>query len=265
MAKKIVDNMSKYRTFDGNDLDLFEAYPEGNSKGKIIVVSEIWGLSKFLKNFSKRLAEQGYHALAPDFYSRPGDREIFTEPNIMDAMRPLWTLPESKRRDPEAIKEIMSKSSEETNKIFQTVVQGREEMEKTMIKDIEALYNLHYKEGNEMGIVGFCMGGGLAFQVSTQRKFDASLIFYGASPRKIDDIAGIKGAVFGIYAGEDGSINASLDQVVSRMVQFKKDFEMKLYPGTYHAFFNDTGMSYNKPAAEDAWERAKEFFGRYIK
>ena len=72
MAKKIVDNMSKYRTFDGNDLDLFEAYPEGNSKGKI----------------------------------------------------------------------------------FQTVVQGREEMEKTMIKDIEALYNLHYKEGTGMGIVG---------------------------------------------------------------------------------------------------------------
>ncbi len=264
MENDIIEEMTKYRTFDGHELDLFHAHPKTGSKGNIMVVSEIWGLTKFLKNFSKRLAQLGYDSLAPDFYSRPDDRNVFTEENIMDAMRPLWALPEDKRRDPEALKTIMSKFSENGRKIFNSVVQGREERQKTMIRDLEALYDIYSKNGMKMGIVGFCMGGGLSFQVSTQKKFDATVVFYGASPKNIDDIKNISGAVLGIYAGEDGSINATLDQVVSRMVQYKKDFEMKLYPGTYHAFFNDTGMSYHREASDDAWEKVKAFYGRYI-
>lgn len=261
---ELTESMKKFSIENDLKLDYFEIKSEG-SRGKIMVVSEIWGLTAFIKSFSRKLAMEGYDVIAPDLYSRPEDKKVFTEENIMDAMRPLWSLPPEKRRDPEAIKEVMGKLSPVGKQIFEFVSEKRELMEKRMLSDLSKLYEQEMKGVSKKGIIGFCMGGGLAFQLSTSKAFEASVIFYGASPRNLDEMEHIKGAVFGIYAGEDSGINATLPQVMERVVKYKTDFEMKLYPGTYHAFFNDTGMSYNKEASEDAWEKVKYFYRRYMK
>ncbi|MCL4345790.1 MAG: dienelactone hydrolase family protein [Candidatus Thermoplasmatota archaeon] len=261
---EITTKMKSYRTFDGSNLDFFEAKPVSYNS-TVIVVSEIWGLSAFIKSFSRRLAEEGYRVISPDLYSRPSDRNIFTEENIMDAMRPMWSLPPEKRRDEEAIRNVKANLSENGKKIFEFVSEKRVEMEKRMLLDLEWIYKDQKEEGKKIGIVGFCMGGGLAFQLSTQLKFDASMIFYGASPRNIEDMKNISGALLCVYAGEDGGINATIKDVAEMVSKHKLDFEMKMYPGTYHAFFNDTGMSYNREASEDAWERLKRFYRRYLK
>jgi carboxymethylenebutenolidase len=260
---EITENMKVFKAKDGNKMDFYEAKPK-EFKSTIIVVSEIWGLSKFLKSFSKRLAQEGYRTLAPDLYSRPEDREIFTEENIMDAMRPMWSLPPEKRRDPKAMEEAMTKLSPVGKKIFESVSQKREEMEKRMISDLEDIYELEMGKEGGNGIVGFCLGGGLAFQLSTMKHFDASVIFYGATPRNAEEVKNIKGAIFGIYAGEDSGINATVPDLMKKVIEYKTNFEMKLYPGTFHAFFNDTGMSYHKEASEDAWERVKYFYRRNL-
>ncbi len=257
------ESMKKFEVEDGNELDYFEV-KYGESAPKIMVVSEIWGLTKFIKSFSRRVAMEGYNVIAPDLYSRKEDKSIFTEENIMDAMRPMWSLPPEKRRDPEAMNEVIKKLSPTGKKIFEYVSQKREIMEKRMISDLGHLYEADMNSHKKKGIVGFCMGGGLAFQLSTEKHFDASVIFYGASPRNMEDMAKIKGGVFGIYAGEDSGINATIPQVMEKVVNHKINFEMKMYPGTYHAFFNDTGMSYNREASEDAWERVKYFYRRNL-
>ncbi len=257
------ESMEKFEAGDGINMDCFNVHVKDGAP-TVMVVSEIWGLTDFIRSFSRRVSELGYNVIAPDLYSRPQDRELFTESNIMDAMRPMWSLPPEKRRDPKAIEEVMSKLSPTSKKIFEYVSQKREEMEKRMISDLHALYKTHMPAKSKKGIVGFCMGGGLAFQVSTEVHFDASVIFYGASPRKIEDISNIKGAVFGLYAGEDSGINATLPSVMEQVVKNKTNFEMKLFPGTYHAYFNHTGMSYNKEAAEESWGMVKHFYERYL-
>lgn len=69
----------------------------------------------------------------------------------------------------------------------------------------------------------------------------------------------------GLYAGEDMGINAGLPELVDAMVKSKKQFEMKIYKGgCVHAFFNETRPTYNKEAAEDAWDRTVKFFSRYL-
>ena len=260
---ELTESMKKFGIENGKKLDYFEVKSE-KSKGKILVISEIWGLTAFIKSFSRRLAREGYDVIAPDLYSRAEDKPVFTEENIMDAMRPMWSLPPEKRRDPKAIAQVMGKLTPVGKQIFEFVSEKREEMEKRMLSDLAFLYDEEMKDAGKKGVVGFCMGGGLAFQSSVKKHYDASVVFYGASPRNLDDIEHIKGAIFGLYAGEDSGINATLPQVMEKVIKYKTNFEMKLYPGTYHAFFNDTGMSYNKEASEDAWERVKYFYRRNL-
>ncbi|MGP6220597.1 dienelactone hydrolase family protein [Caldiplasma sukawensis] len=259
------EKIGKFKGTTGVNMDFYEVHKTGNESGKkVIVISEIWGVTAFIKDFSKRLAREGYVAYAPDLYSRPEDKNVFTEENIMDAMRPMWSLPPEKRRDSEAIKQIFSKLNDNGKKIFTKVTQEREQMEKQMISDLKSFYDQTIKNGEKVGVVGFCMGGGLAFQLTTERPFSATAVFYGANPRNLDDLKNVKGAITGFYAGEDSGINAGLSDLVKKVVELKLDFEMKLYPGTYHAFFNDTGMSYNKDASMDAWEKLKHFYRRYL-
>lgn len=260
---ELEESITQFRSFDGNQLDLFDVKPEEYG-ATVMVVSEIWGLTEFIKSFSRRLAREGYRVIAPNLYSRPEDREILTEEKIMDTMRPMWSLPPDKRRDPESIKKIMENLNEDGKKIFTLISEKRLEMEKRMLSDLESLYRLQKKDNEKIGIVGFCMGGGLAFQLSTELEFDASAIFYGASPRNIEDMKNIRGALLCIYAGEDSGINATIKDVAEMVSKYKLNFEMKMYPGTYHAFFNDTGMSYNKDASEDAWERLLFFYRRNL-
>ncbi|MCL5732151.1 MAG: dienelactone hydrolase family protein [Candidatus Thermoplasmatota archaeon] len=266
-GSKIREEQLGIKARDGSSIDTFLSMPaEGNARGGILVIQEIWGVTDFIRTVCRKLSEIGYMAMAPHLYSRADEKALFTEENIMDAMRPFWALPPEKRGDQKAVSEILEKLPEHTRKIVTKVMFEREKTEKRMISDLEDAQNHFLKNYRpaKTGVVGFCLGGGLAFQLSTQMKFDASIIFYGANPRNIDDLSRIKGSVLGIYAGEDSSINNGLPALVENVVKHKLDFEMKIYPGTYHAFFNHTGMSYNKPAADDAWKRMLAFFGSHL-
>lgn len=259
----IVEKEYSIKTHDGTDMKVFNARPDdGKEHPGVLVVMEIWGLTDFIRDVCKRLAENGYEALAPHLYSRKEQVEVFTEENIMDAMRPFWALPPEKRGDQATVQEILSKATENSRKIVNEVMFNRQQTEKNMIRDLEYAYKHLFETGKERkkGIVGFCLGGGLAFQLSTQVPFDGSVIFYGANPRNIDDLKNIKGSVLGLYAGEDSSINNGLPTLLENVVKHKLHFEMKIYPGTYHAFFNHTAMSYNREASDEAWGRMLEFY-----
>ena len=70
----------------------------------------------------------------------------------------------------------------------------------------------------------------------------------------------------GNYGGEDAGLNATLDKLVAAMVKYKKDFEMKIYPGAPHAFFNDTSpRPTGRRLAKEAWRRSLAFLDRCLK
>ncbi|HLH85241.1 MAG TPA: dienelactone hydrolase family protein [Thermoplasmataceae archaeon] len=255
------------KSFDGTDMKYFSAEPDdGKSHPGILVIQEIWGLTDFIRNFSRKLAQSGYVTFAPHLYSRKDQIDVFTEENIMDAMRPFWSIPPEKRNDQKTINETLGKMSENAKKIVDKVMFHRKETEAQMIKDLHSAYDHLFSRKNvtKRGVIGFCLGGGLSFQLSTEKAFDATAVFYGANPKNIDDLQKIKGSVLGIYAGEDSNINNGLPALIEGVVKHKVDFEMKIYPGTYHAFFNDTGMSYHKEASAEAMERTLRFFKKHL-
>lgn len=263
----VIEKEFNIKTHDGTEMRVFTAGPDdGKDHPAVLVIMEIWGLTSFIKDVCRRLAEQGYDTLAPHLYSRKDQVDVFTEENIMDAMRPFWALPPEKRGDKNAVQEILSKVPDSSKKIVEKIMFNRKSTEQDMVKDLESAYEYLFRDRDvgRRGVVGFCLGGGLAFQLSTQVPFSSSVIFYGANPRNLDDLANIKGSVLGLYAGEDSSINNGLPELLENVVKHKLNFEMKIYPGTYHAFFNHTSMSYSKEASEEAWLRMIDFYSRHL-
>jgi carboxymethylenebutenolidase len=154
-------------------------------------------------------------------------------------------------------------------KFFEFFFAGREAMEKQMVSDLmnckDYLRGLSSVDAEKLGVTGFCLGGGLTYQVSTMYPFACIVPFYGANPKPIESVAKISGSVLALYAGEDEGINAGVQAIVEAMVKYKKDFQMKLYKGAQHSFFNETRPVYNKAAAEDAWETAVAFFNKHLR
>ena len=199
---------------------------EGGAPG-VVVIQEWWGLVPHIKDVCDRYAAEGFLALAPDLYHG----ETTTEPD-------------------EAGKLMMSLNLEQAAKDMSGAVD----------------FLADRAEGSGVAVTGFCMGGGLALLLATQRpdKVKAVAPYYGVIPwpAATPDWTRLNAAVQGHYAQNDGS--ASPEQVAALEKELRdagKAVEMFVYPGTDHAFFNDTRPEVYKPdEARQAWDRTIEFF-----
>ena len=256
-----------FKCSDDADMVTYIAAPKAKGRHPaVIVVHEAWGLNKQIKGVANRYAEQGFVAVAPHLFCR---EKNLTEQAIEKAMMRMWQVPPEKRNDPAAMQALMASLSEDDRKVVNYFFSGREKAEKIMAEDLLCCVNfvktLENVDGERLGITGFCLGGGLSYQLATEYPFKAIAPFYGANPKPLEAVAKITGPVFGVYAGEDLRITSGVPALVENMIANKKTFQMKIYEGTQHAFFNENRASYNKAAAEDAWAMTLSFFNRYLK
>ncbi len=127
------------------------------------------------------------------------------------------------------------------------------------------LRSLPWVRDDKIGVTGFCMGGGIAFQAATQLPFRASVIFYGANPTPVEAVASLSGPVLAFYAGEDAMVNAGIPAIAKAMIDHKQTFALKVYAGKMHGFFNETSSLHDPDAAADAWQLAVSHFNKYLK
>jgi carboxymethylenebutenolidase len=145
---------------------------------------------------------------------------------------------------------------------------ARELHAKTDPKDITAAamaavpFLLTHPESNgNVGVVGFCFGGGVANRMAAERpELKAVVVYYGAQI-PADQVPAIRAPLLLHYAGLDERINAGIAAYESALKANGKLYTIYMYPGVNHAFNNDTGGArYNKEAADLAWERTLAFF-----
>ncbi|MCW3995280.1 MAG: dienelactone hydrolase family protein [Candidatus Bathyarchaeota archaeon] len=256
-----------FKSFDDVDITAYVAEPVLEGKQPtIILVHEAWGLNQQIKHVADQYAQQGFVTIAPHLFSREKD---LTEQAIEKAMMRIWQIPPEKRNDPTAIRSMMESLPPKDHRVVNYFFTGREEAEKVMIKDL--LFCLSYAKSldntdtDRLGVTGFCLGGGLTYQLATEYPFNAVVPFYGANPKPLDAVAKINGPIFAVYAGEDQRITSGVPALVESIIRYKKTFQMKIYQGTQHAFFNETRPSYNKAAAQDAWIMTLAFFHKNLK
>ncbi len=198
----------------------------------VVVVHENRGLLEHFKDVSRRLAKEGYIALAVDLAAPAGGTARFTDSAQVSAL--LGQTPPD-----------------------QLVA---------MLRDaFRRLQDVPGTRRDRIGTVGWCFGGGLVWRFITQEPgLKAAAPFYGSNP-PLDAVANIKAAVLAIYGGLDERIDAGIPAIREAMDRARVTYEVQIYPGANHAFFNDTGQAYKKDAAEDAWRRVLGWFGRYLK
>ena len=202
------------------------ARPEGETKRPgVIVIHENKGLQPHIKDVTRRVAREGFLAIAPD------------------ALSPLGGTPDD---IDEATSLIGKLDSESTLKNFVAAVQ---------------YLKTHPQSTGKVGVMGFCWGGGLTNRVAVNSPdVTAAVPFYGAQPAA-EDVPKIKASMLIHYAGEDERINAGIAAFEAALKKASVDYRIFIYEGAGHAFFNDSNSSrYNKEAAELAWKRTIEFF-----
>jgi carboxymethylenebutenolidase len=220
--------MVKFET-NGDSAEGFLARPEGDGPFPgVIVNQEWWGLNDNIKDIAQRFAREGFAAFAPDLY----DGVVV------------------KNSEPDAAQKQMMQlnMAGAVNKLTRAA---------------EHLSRQPFIDGRGIGAIGFCMGGGLAMELACASPLIRAVApFYGGTPDPIDKVQNLQGPVFAVYAEEDAwigpPVRESLHQALS---EHAKQFEIKVYPGTHHGFFNDTRAEVYAPeASQDAWRKTIELF-----
>lgn len=258
-------------TGDGRAIDAYCTGPRGGGAlPGVIVVHEIWGLSEHIRDVARRVAGQGYVALAPNLYT--GElAEAMSPDNIMAGMQFLRTAPPEVQRDPTRMRERLAEFDPAQRQALTTLMDVMSPSRRTAFaRDLTGA--VRYMAGRSdvdsahIGSMGFCMGGGLSAYLATlSPELRACAIFYGEHP-PLDRVGDIRASVLGLYGGEDPRITDGVPEFARAMADAGKAFDYHVYPGAHHAFFNDSRpATYSAEAAADAWQRLLRFFARELR
>ena len=212
---------------NGSTASGYRAKPAAGAGKGVIVIQEWWGLNDHIQDVADRFASEGFVALAPDLFHG-----------------------------------VVTDEPDEAGKLLMALDIGRAE------KDLRgAIEYLRQETGSPVGTVGFCMGGALSlFAACTNgNNVGACVDFYGGHPNVTYDWDGLTAPVLGFFAEHDDFVNPNIPGYEAALKERGKTFEFHTYPGTEHAFFNDTSTgSYNREAASDAWEKTLTFYRQHL-
>jgi len=210
----------------------------------LVLIPDVRGLGEHYRDVARRFAVEGFFTLAVDLYSREGAPDL---PDMAAVFRWMRALPDRRvLADLGAAVEHLA---------------GRPEV-----------------RADAIGITGFCMGGQYALMAAcTVPRLAACVSWYGmlryaetddvkpASP--LDLAPGLRCPYLGLFGADDAIIPvADVETLRSTLTRTGKTFELQVYPGAGHAFFNDTRPdAYRPEAAADAWQRALVFLRHHLR
>lgn len=205
------------------------ATPDGNGPlPGVVVIHEAYGLNEHIKHVTRRMAGAGYATLAVDLFAGR-NRAVCMARYMAGALRGSVN-----RYGVDDLKSALTLLAK--------------------MKNVDA---------QRLGAVGFCMGGGFAIAwACTDSRLKVIAPFYGSNPRPLEAVNRLC-PVVGSYPEQDFTARSgrALDGALTR---FGIKHDIKVYPGARHSFFNDTGGSFNREAADDAWARLLKFFGEQL-
>lgn len=224
------------------EMPAYRAMPAGKAGlATVLVVSEVFGVHEHIRDVCRRLAKQGYLAVAPELFARLGDASKYTDTGAL-------------------MREIVSKTSD-------AQIMGD--------LDAAAAWAAKNGGGGKLGITGFCWGGRVALMYAAHNPGLAAVVaWYGPTARSYSpgdktplDVAGqIKAPVLGLYGGADGGIpNDTVDKMGAALkAAGNSRSEFVIFPEMPHAFHADYRPSYRKAAADDGWKRLTAWFKQYL-
>jgi carboxymethylenebutenolidase len=218
----------KLTASDNFQLGAYRADPTGTPKAAVVVIQEIFGVNHHIRSVCDRLANEGYVAIAPAIFDR-------IERNFQSGYSP---------------DEITVARKFVANPDWAA-----------MLRDTQAAIDA-VKNVGPVGIVGFCLGGSIAYAAATRLTgLSAAVGYYGGAIVRFADEA--PKVPTQLHFGEkDASIPLSDVEIIRAK---RSDVEIHIYPGAQHGFHCDERASYDKASADIAWPRTLAFFARHLK
>jgi carboxymethylenebutenolidase len=227
---RLIAEFVKYPGESG-EVRAYLARPKGDAKlPGVVVIHENRGLNAHIEDVTRRIALEGFLALAPD------------------ALSPLGGTPEDSEKAPAMLGQL---DKDKTTKDF--------------VAAVKYLKTRPLSNG-KVGVVGFCWGGAMANQVAVHSPDVIAVVpYYGAQPAP-EDVPKIKASLLLHYAGLDGRINSGIPAFEAALKAASVDYKIYMYDGAQHAFNNDTTPArYDKSAAQLAWQRTIAFLKEKLK
>ncbi|PSO55682.1 MAG: carboxymethylenebutenolidase [Cyanobacteria bacterium QS_7_48_42] len=234
---------------DGGDvqIDSYLATPtEAGSFPGVVVIQEVFGVNDHIRDVTRRIAREGYVAVAPAIYQRqaPGFEVGYSEEEL------------------------------ELGRKYKNQTKASE-----LLNDIQAainyLKNQPQVKQDGVGCIGFCFGGHVAYLAATLPDTKATATLYGAGiatntpgggEPTINLTPKIKGTIYAFFGTEDPLIpQEDVEQIEAALLEHEIPHMVFRYRGASHGFFCDQRASYNQAAAEDAWEKVKQLFSKELK
>ncbi|MGH9016482.1 MAG: dienelactone hydrolase family protein [Acidimicrobiales bacterium] len=225
----------------GGDMAVYEAEPDGEVRGGVLVLQEAFGVNDHIEDVTRRFARAGYRAVAPHLFHRSGDEHL-DYGNFEKIMPHMQAL-----------------------------------SEKGLLEDVDACLAHLAAAGlpaGRVGVVGFCMGGSVTFLVAARRVVGAAVTFYGGGVAEgrfgmaplVEMAPSLQAPWLGLFGDQDQGI--PVDQVEALRAAAAAapvPTEIARYAEAGHGFHCDARPdSYNQDAAEDGWRRTLAWFAEYL-
>ncbi|HMC92399.1 MAG TPA: dienelactone hydrolase family protein [Allosphingosinicella sp.] len=227
----------RIETLDGDgNFDAYLAEPEETPRGAIVVIQEIFGINEGIRRKCDRFAGEGYLAIAPDLF---------------------WKLEPGIQLDPDVEPEFKRALD----------LMGRFDQDQG-VKDIEATIRAargRLSDGGRVGVVGYCLGGRLAYMTAVRTGVDASVGYYAVGlPNILHEKNTIAKPLLLHIAGADHFVPPEQQQAMHEALDGHPRVTLYDYPGEDHGFATEMGKRRSDAAARLADERTDAFFAEHI-
>lgn len=211
--------------------------PESGEGPGVLVLMEIFGVGRYIRRATERLAELGYVALAPDLYRRvePGLEIEHDEAGVQRALETVQRL-------------------DQAGAVEDSVLA------------LDTLRELPSVGGRPVGVLGFCLGGTLAYEVAIAADPAAAVCYYGSGiPDALERADRIDCPVLFHFGGEDPYIPRQDALRVCEYAATREGWLCEIQSDAGHAFDNHEAPMFSRPeAAERAWELTRRFLARHL-
>ncbi len=221
---------------DGHEFTGYLSLPESGSGPGMVVIQEIFGVTDYIKGVCARLNDLGYVALAPDLYSRIDGESVIDERSENALPRAFGSMQ----------KLDMGKAARDS------------------ASTVEHLRTVSEVRDGRAGIIGFCLGGGMAYLVAAASEPDVAVCYYGSAiPGNLDKAADVHCPVLFEFGDADEYITAEQRAAVADAFEGRPHTEFHLHHGPNHAFDNHNAEIFHHPeAAAAAWKETTAFLER---
>lgn len=230
-------------TQDGGTMAAYVARPEGDARcPAVLVFMEIFGVNDHIQDVTRRVAAEGYVAMAPDYFHRtgPGIQLAYDDAGMAEGMGHLGQL-----------------------QADQMIADARD--------SLAYLRGRSDVDGDHIGAMGFCIGGHMTYLTACETDIQAAASYYGggiAGPQgpggaasTVSRTPGIRGRIECYFGGQDAMIPSDqVDAIRAALASAGTDHDVQVYADADHGFHCDQRASYHEASARDAWQRTLALF-----